>query len=25
LSAASNSLREGTLVEVAQVLFGDKK
>jgi vacuolar-type H+-ATPase subunit E/Vma4 len=25
LSAASNGLREGTLVEVAQVLFGDKK
>jgi vacuolar-type H+-ATPase subunit E/Vma4 len=25
LSAASNSLREDTLVEVAQVLFGDKK
>jgi vacuolar-type H+-ATPase subunit E/Vma4 len=25
LSAASNNLREGTLVEVAQVLFGDKK
>src|SRR5450830_196201 len=25
LSAASNSLREGTLVEVAQVLFGDKR
>ncbi|MBA4365280.1 MAG: hypothetical protein C0398_04655 [Coprothermobacter sp.] len=25
LSAASSGLREGTLVEVAQVLFGDKK
>ncbi|MCX6083967.1 MAG: V-type ATP synthase subunit E [Caldiserica bacterium] len=25
LSAASNSLRENTLVEVAQVLFGDKR
>ncbi|MFA4931608.1 MAG: V-type ATP synthase subunit E [Caldisericia bacterium] len=25
LSAASNGLREGTLVEVAQVLFGDKR